>query len=110
MANEGLADDLNSMLNMAEDILDSTRSMFTLDEIERLCFDLRRAMDYLRSPGEDSATGFTPTGFGGPLRRPLEPERDCSEPRMLLGWRRPRADTSNAVGPGPRKRDGESRI
>ena len=31
MANEGLADDLNSMLNMAEDILDSVRPTFTLD-------------------------------------------------------------------------------
>jgi len=67
MANEGLADDLNSMLNMAEDILDSVRPMFTLDEIERLCFDLRRAIDYLRSPGEDDVTGFTPTTLDGPL-------------------------------------------
>ena len=68
MANEGLADDLNSMLNMAEDILDGARSMFTLDEIERLCFDLRRAIDYLRSPGEDDAAGFNPTVLDGPLR------------------------------------------
>jgi len=67
MANEGLADDLTSMLNMAEDILDGVRSMFTLDEIERLCFDLRRAIDCLRSPGEDDVTGFTPTMLDGPL-------------------------------------------
>ena len=67
MANEGLADDLTSMLNMAEDILDGARSMFTLDEVERLCFDLRRAIDYLRSPGEDDATGFRPTRLDGPL-------------------------------------------
>ena len=67
MANEGLADDLNSILNMAEDILDGVRSTFTLDEIERLCFDLRRAIDYLRSPGEDDTTGFTPTVLDGPL-------------------------------------------
>jgi hypothetical protein len=67
MANEGLVEDLNSMLNMGEDILDGARSMFTLGEIERLCFDLRRAIDYLRSSGGDDVTGFTPTMLDGPL-------------------------------------------
>jgi len=67
MANEGLADDLNSLLTMAEEILDGMRPTFTPDEIERLCFDLRRAIDYLRSPGEDDdSTGFIPTLPGGP--------------------------------------------
>jgi hypothetical protein len=67
MANEGLADDLNSLLNMAEEILDGVRSPFTANELERLCFDLRRAIDYLRSPGEDEDfEGAMPTVPGSP--------------------------------------------
>lgn len=68
MANEGLADDLNSLLGIAEDIRDGIRSAFTPSEMDRLCFDLRRAVDYLRNPGEDefvSEGGGLP---GGPFR------------------------------------------
>jgi hypothetical protein len=65
MANEGLAGDLDSLLKMAEEILDGVRSAFTPNELERLCFDLHRAIDYLRSPG-DGFTDVTPMVPGGP--------------------------------------------
>lgn len=67
MANEGLADDLGALLHMAEEIVDGMRSSFTPDEMERLCFDLRRAIDYLRNPDEDDPMGFTSIVPGSPV-------------------------------------------
>jgi len=48
MANEGLIDDLNSLIVVAEDIRDGRRTEpFTPEEAYRLCNELRRAVERL---------------------------------------------------------------